>query len=268
MIQKYTYWNLWLADALEAACNFYEPAVLVLDANLPFDGLGYLLERRTDIPVVWVRRGMWGRGRDVEALDRRAWFQAIFEPDELAESYDNGPTLDVRQHTRKVSPVRMIDRSELPTKDAALAELGLEETETNALLLPGALNNTNDRSFWHTVASILSERGGKVTIGTWKISQAQERWPEGVYVRSGFPFAKWVTAFDFAISTAGYNSFHELTHYAIPTVFVPNENPLMDRQDLRAKWASRNCVAKILRSTSSSMEIRRVLDRKLRPIRA
>jgi UDP-N-acetylglucosamine:LPS N-acetylglucosamine transferase len=45
------------------------------------------------------------------------------------------------------------------------------------------------------------------------------------------------------VSAAGYNSFHELLGQAVPTVFVPNENPMMDAQEIRAAWAERQGLA-------------------------
>ena len=39
---------------------------------------------------------------------------------------------------------------------------------------------------------------------------------------------------DAAFSAAGYNSFHELIAFAVPTVFVPNEYAIVDDQGARA----------------------------------
>jgi UDP-N-acetylglucosamine:LPS N-acetylglucosamine transferase len=66
------------------------------------------------------------------------------------------------------------------------------------------------------------------------------RLPDWVQVRAGYPFARWFAAFDFCLSAAGYNSFAELLAHRLPTIFVPNDHPSMDRQDLRARYAHRN----------------------------
>ena len=56
-------------------------------------------------------------------------------------------------------------------------------------------------------------------------------------ISSAFPNARHFRAFDFAISAAGYNSFHELLHHGVPTIFVPNDNQQVDDQRARAAWA-------------------------------
>jgi hypothetical protein len=55
-----------------------------------------------------------------------------------------------------------------------------------------------------------------------------------------YPSFIYSTAFDLAVSAAGYNSFHENLLGAIPTLFVPNEAEEMDLQATRARYADRN----------------------------
>jgi UDP-N-acetylglucosamine:LPS N-acetylglucosamine transferase len=57
-----------------------------------------------------------------------------------------------------------------------------------------------------------------------------------VYLRL-FPLAKYFRAFDLCISAAGYNSFHELIGFGVPTIFLANEHPMMDDQAARARFA-------------------------------
>jgi UDP-N-acetylglucosamine:LPS N-acetylglucosamine transferase len=64
----------------------------------------------------------------------------------------------------------------------------------------------------------------------------------------GFPLARLVRGFDFAISAAGYNSFHELTAYGVPAIFVPNQNPMMDEQEARALYADRQGIGLMARA--------------------
>lgn len=54
-----------------------------------------------------------------------------------------------------------------------------------------------------------------------------------------FPLARYAATFEVAVSAAGYNTSHELVGAGLPTVFVPSEHPMMDRQLLRARWAER-----------------------------
>ncbi len=56
-------------------------------------------------------------------------------------------------------------------------------------------------------------------------------------VRSVFPVAAHLAAFDLVVSAAGYNSFHEIVLHGRPAIFVPNEAGMLDDQLLRARWA-------------------------------
>ena len=53
----------------------------------------------------------------------------------------------------------------------------------------------------------------------------------------GFPLSQHFRAFDFSIAAAGYNSFHEVINFGLPTIFVPNRHPSMDDQAARAELA-------------------------------
>jgi UDP-N-acetylglucosamine:LPS N-acetylglucosamine transferase len=64
-----------------------------------------------------------------------------------------------------------------------------------------------------------------------------DHWPQ-VRRLTGFPNAAYFRAFDFVVSSAGYNSFHELLHFAVPTVFVPIEVSYLDNQVGRANYAA------------------------------
>jgi UDP:flavonoid glycosyltransferase YjiC (YdhE family) len=63
--------------------------------------------------------------------------------------------------------------------------------------------------------------------------------PPGVGRVSVYPLARYLAAFDAAISAAGYNSFHELLAARIPTLFIPNQKMEMDDQAARANFAAR-----------------------------
>jgi predicted glycosyltransferase len=56
-------------------------------------------------------------------------------------------------------------------------------------------------------------------------------------ILNGAPLSLYYRAFDFSISAAGYNSFHEVISFGLPTLFVPNRAPLMDDQAARASFA-------------------------------
>ena len=94
----------------------------------------------------------------------------------------------------------------------------------------------------------------------WAISNSsRELWPELVTLR-GFPIARYYRAFDFCISAAGYNSFHELLSAGVPTLFVPNEDSEMDDQGARARFAEMHGAGRALLQEEFEVRLRPILD--------
>ncbi len=62
--------------------------------------------------------------------------------------------------------------------------------------------------------------------------------PDGVVgLEATFPMSRYFAAFDLAVAAAGYNAFHELIAFAVPTLFVPMPRNT-DDQAARARWAA------------------------------
>jgi UDP:flavonoid glycosyltransferase YjiC (YdhE family) len=79
-----------------------------------------------------------------------------------------------------------------------------------------------------------------------------------------YPAARHSAAFDFMVTAAGYNSFHETMLHGVPTVFVPNEAPEMDLQILRARHARSMGYGELLRA-SDAISVCSVIERMLDP---
>ena len=75
---------------------------------------------------------------------------------------------------------------------------------------------------------------------------ASDRSLAGVHVVREFPLSRRFRAFDLAVSAAGYNSFHELLRFGIPTLFIPNQDTALDDQQGRARFASDKGLAHTL----------------------
>jgi hypothetical protein len=62
--------------------------------------------------------------------------------------------------------------------------------------------------------------------------------PDGVvHLRSTYPMSRYYLAFDGAVAAAGYNAFHELVRFGVPTLFVPMRRET-DDQPARASYAA------------------------------
>ena len=258
-------WNRFLRRELDEMIRFYDARVVLFDCNCPYQGLIDAAGDNPDRWCVWCRRGMWRRGAGEEFIRRERHFQAVLEPRDLAGALDQGLTVGHRQRTRLVDPIRLLDDHELVPREVARRELGLDLDRPAILLLLGSENNFDFRMLRRLIVRHLRSRGGlQIAVGEWMISNRRADLPEDVTIVRGFPFARWLHAFDGAVSAVGYNSFHELIYAGVPAVFVPNENPKQDDQLARALYAERHGLGYCLR-TSEIYRVADVLDGLLDP---
>ena len=115
---------------------------------------------------------------------------------------------------------------------------------------------------------ILKTLGSRVEVQLvfvdWLIGENQAALPANVRRLQDFPIARYLPAFDVAVSACGYNSFHEILSLGLPAVLMPNENPMMDAQEVRALWADRRGHAVCVRS-HETYRLAWALERLLQP---
>ena len=236
-------WNHFLRLELEEIFRFHDPAVIVFDGNMPYGGLMAALATRPRAWSAWLRRGLWREGSGAEALKREAGFDVVLEPGELAAAMDAGPTTTSRERTRALAPVRLVDKS-LP-REAARAALDLPASGLCALVQLGSGNNYDYAAARARVRQLLLAVAGHARW--WRSPPPSPPSPlvpaDGVRHLAVYPLGRYLAAFDLAVSAAGYNGFHELLLGRVPTLFVPNEHPIMDDQGARARWAERRGLA-------------------------
>ncbi len=248
--QNRAHWNAALSDRLDAAMAFWQPSALVYDGNIPFPGLIEALLLRPEVARVWVRRGLWGPGRDPEALASSPAFDLIIEPGDPADGFDDGPTALRPGEALQVPPIRLLDATEVLGRAEACRAVGLDPDAVNVLVAPGSGNNASTGALTDAVLGALACRPGiGVALAEWRIATRTHALPPGVVRLADYPFARHLGAFDFAIAAAGYNTFADHLSAALPTIWLPNEAPEQDQQILRARFASETGLGLTLRLT-------------------
>lgn len=215
---------------------FHRPRVFVFDGNVPYRAVIETRNAFPDIAFLWVRRGMWRAHHD-HRTNHQGAFDLVLEPGELAAAYDEGATARAGD-ALSVPPVSYLDRDELATRARARRELGIVDGHKAVLVQLGAGNNFDMGEARRAMIGAFAGRPG--------ITLFELRWPisflehadRRVRTLSTFPMARLLRAFDVIVSACGYNGFHEILQARVPAVFVPNQNPEMDAQDARARWAS------------------------------
>jgi UDP:flavonoid glycosyltransferase YjiC (YdhE family) len=234
-------WDLRLKAVLGRVFEERRPDVVVFDGVHPYRGLTHLLSARGAPASIWCRRAMWRHDTPAAALTRTGAFDAVLEPGELAQSADRGPTVARRGEARRVRPIVFLEPDELLDRERAATELGLDPARRTALVSLGQ-GGELDRAVARTIRFLAAVPGLQIAALQSSLAPDVEL-PAGVVRLSAtFPMSRYFRAFDLAVAAAGYNAFHELLAFAVPTLFVPMPRNT-DDQAARARWAARTGVA-------------------------
>ncbi len=207
---------------------------------------------------------MWVQGSGQAHVRRERFADVVIEPAEIADELDRGLTTEYRGRTRSVGPVLLLDPDELMPRQQARAELGLEPDRPACLVQLGAGNNFDlERLRGGLLEALLERPEWQIVWLDWAIAQNRIELPPAVRRVRAYPIARYLHAFDCAISAAGYNAYHELLTHGLPTLFVPNEHPMMDDQLARAIYADLHGFGFLLRRRDHyrvDETVRRLLD--------
>jgi hypothetical protein len=229
-------WNKAYAQELLAAIESLDITAVVFDGTYPFSGLLAIQSVRPDIVWVWIRRGLWVNGQQLdETLAQR--FHMVVQPGELALDEDYGPTSRISGPVHKVSTILLTDPHARLDRERASARLGADSSKLTAAIQLGSQQNFDYERLPEVLVKELIARNLQVLrIRNPLARPPDNEWP-GVSTCSVYPLATCMSAIDLMITNASYNSFHECVYGGVPTIFVPNESPEMDDQHLRAAYA-------------------------------
>jgi UDP:flavonoid glycosyltransferase YjiC (YdhE family) len=260
-------WNASLARELGLMVDAHRARLLLFDGTVPYGGMLAAVRDRPDLPSVWCRIGMWRDRPEAALLARERDFTLVVEPGELAAAYDTGPSRRHRDRTVTVPPIRLLDDGELLPRATARAELGLDPDRPAVLVALGSGNNLARGDLVRRVVDHLLARGDVgVAVAAWLMADGEPELDPRARRLDGFPHARWLNAFDAAVSAASYGLYHELAAALVPTLFVPNEHPENDDQLARARFArDRGFGACVRAGEADEAALGAVLDDLLEP---
>jgi competence ComEA-like helix-hairpin-helix protein len=235
-------WRIGLETRVMEMIEEHQPSVVAFDGIYPYMGLRNALEAHPELTSIWIRRAMWSPGRGAEQLQYSDLFDVVLEPGEFAAERDAGLTVPLRDQAFTVAPITYCDESDLLSREEAEAALGLEPCRTRALIQIGEVPVRQRDFIMQTSAShILQHPETQVAILESAISEHLMLPSAVIKLAAVYPIARLYRAFDFVVSAAGYNSYHELISFQIPTAFLPVLKPT-DFQAMRARYAEERGV--------------------------
>ena len=230
-------WNAYLRDRLISIVEETQAEVVVFDGVAPYRGIRMASDALTKVAFVWLRRGMWLSSVNESRLDPSKFFDLVIEPGDLAGKADRGVTA-MRGDAQLVSPISMLESVKSLPRDEARRQLGLRPDGLVALLTLGSGRLGDVAGPGRVVAeTLLAETDWQIAVTRSPIARnavpvdATDRFVE---IRNVYPLAKYLNAFDVAISSAGYNAVHEMIPAGLATLLVANSSTRRDDQHTRA----------------------------------
>ena len=235
-------WDVWLQAELGSIIELQKPEIIVFDGNHAYNGLVRAALSDGACRLAWIRRGMAAQ-MPSHYLKNSSLFDCIIEPGEYAAQHDIGPLVARHHEVHRVGPIRLLELDEILSRKQARVHIGLDQDRPAVLIHLGSGANFDLVDRINPIIDMLRTFDGlQIVVAEWANSAAQIPAWAGVHILRGFPMSKSFNAFDFSIAAAGYNTYHEVLAFGLPTIFIADRNPAMDDQGARAEYAQNNTL--------------------------
>jgi glycosyltransferase involved in cell wall biosynthesis len=262
-------WQVLVRPRLVKGLWRLQPRLVVVDHVGPPDALLEARRRTRGMELIWSRRGLWREGRNRPRLALADAFDMIIEPGDLAAPIDRGATATRRRGVTAVPPITVIGVDELEDRASAQAALGLPPEGRAVLIQLSDSDPARLTALIRQAAAVVRDIAGAEPVHLFAPQHVLHRDAlgpiDGVHLRAVYPLARYLRAFDGVISTAGYNSYHEVVMSGVPAVFVARDSTSLDDQRRRAEYASL-CGRAGFAETIGAPGFRDAVARMLRPV--
>jgi predicted glycosyltransferase len=240
-----------------------KPDLLLVD-TFPGGSFGELIHA-LDVPRarVFIHRAMkeeFAQSESVQAL--LPFYDRILIPVEPGSPAREIPAR-IKERTRYVGPIMLRSREEMRPRALARRRLGIPDGKLGVWLSAGGGGDAFAERAIHNLFEILSaESDLHLVVGAGPLYRGAPLRGPGITWLTGFHASEDFSGLDFAISAAGYNSFHELLHAGVPTIFFAQEK-IADEQSRRVEAATAAGCAIGLRASERDVfdkaELRRAI---------
>lgn len=244
-------WNALVEEHLSLVFNQHRPSLFVFDGAYPYRGMLNGIRSRDSIKKVWLRRGMFKKGANIP-VDSIEHFSLIVRPGDSLD-HTAADELNHAVETLSVNPMLLMNRNEVLSRKEALTRLNIDSVKKVVYVQLGAGRiNDIDSEIRMTVETLLEYKDLLIIVGESMLGERIHFSNQRVRMLRDYPNSIYFNAFDASIQAGGYNSFHEMRSFGIPTLFYPNMSTGMDDQLARCKCAEEEGWGLVLESRTAS----------------
>lgn len=167
----------------------------------------------------------------------------------------------LRDRVRYIGPMMMRERSEILARADARRVLGIVDGLLAVYISAGGGGDQNaERLIQAAYKALRGIQGLHLVIGAGPLYRGSCIYGDHLTWLAQGNAAEFMAGFDIAVSAAGYNSFNELMHFGVPTVFLPQEK-WADDQRARAERAVSAGAAVVLDSEANGLALQQTIER-------
>jgi spore coat polysaccharide biosynthesis predicted glycosyltransferase SpsG len=229
-------WNALIEEELVICLETHTPSMFVFDGAFPYRGMLRAISAFNGLEKVWMRRGTFKQGANIP-VDSISHFDLIIHPeDSVRHDVDE---VDHGVESISCPPIVLLDDEDLMSRDSARRRLGLplDCTAIYVQLGAGEINDIQSE-IRMTIDSLMEHNNVHVVLGESMLGVRLSVENDRIHLLRDYPNSMYYNAFDATIQAGGYNSFHEVRKFKVPTLFYPNMKTGMDDQLARCKAAS------------------------------
>lgn len=217
---------------LDEVVRMYKPAGIIYEGVLPSSSMIIELQKYKNIKRIWIKRENYKAGwQSLNTLEQQ--FDLIVVPKEVGNSYGEVVETDKKKYC---NPITLLDANEAYSRKSVRDGLGVKRDERLYYVQLGVGSNIIlQNALMYVQQHLLKRRKTKVIIGESLVDIPIGVIDKSIKAISIYPSSRYFRGIDFAIAAAGYNTFHELVQFKVPTLFIPNESTVVDDQVNRAR---------------------------------
>ncbi|WP_313756394.1 hypothetical protein [Tissierella sp.] len=210
---------------------------LVFDGVFPYAYLVSAIEKLNFLNTVWIQRGMYKSGKSQVVIEREKYFNLIIVP---GEANLNNNLLEQQGKFRYCSPIIYSRKEELLSKEVILKMWNLDPNKKTVYIQLGeGLNNDVNSLIFKIIQNLKLKKNLQIVLGESIIAHKKYYLDPDIFIIRDYPNSIYFNAFDFAIITGSYNTFHETIYFGVPTIIFPTKETGTDDHFARAKIASK-----------------------------